>query len=67
MIGVKALMRRIRCRLAWWNRPSKGPMAGVLLPWESFDDAAMRELLDDISRECGEALDELEQAFRNPN
>lgn len=40
---------------------------GILLSWEQFNDAAMREWLDAVVDEVEQDMDELEKSLRNPN
>ena len=43
------------------------PKPGVLLSWEDFDEAAMREYLDAVARDLSNELDEQERSFRSKN
>lgn len=47
------------------NAPKFQP--GILLSWEAFSEAAMREYLDAITDEVVQDLDALEESLRNPN
>ena len=60
------LFMRIRRKLRLLRR-SKAEAPSPILTWESFDEAAMRDLIEDIGRQAEEDAADLEQNLHNPN
>lgn len=66
MLGLRAIFKRLRAKLH--KQPVKpATMRNAIEAWEDFDEASMRELLEDITEQAEQHFDELSDSFRNSN
>jgi len=66
MLGLRTIFKRLRAKLRRQPVRSSTPPR-TIETWEEFDEASMRELLDDITEQAEQDYNELSDTFHNPN